>query len=318
MKFLFLFMDGIGLGPDNPETNPLAAAEMPNLHSLLQGSKLVEGAAPLETARASLLALDANMSVAGLPQSATGQASLLTGKNVPEIIGEHYGPKPNPAVRAVLNGGTLFSTLKQGGYRAALLNAYPKQYFEAVDSGKRLYSAIPQAVVFAEIALKSAEDLYAGRALSVDFTGEGWRTHLKLENVPVFAPPEAGQHLARLAASHDLAFFEYWPSDIAGHRQNRQDAINLLEGFDQVLGGLLAAWDDAQGLILLTSDHGNLEALDTRRHTDNPVPALVVGARQLRQKFTQNLRSLADVTPAILQFYPNHKSASPASPHSII
>jgi 2,3-bisphosphoglycerate-independent phosphoglycerate mutase len=307
MNFLFLFMDGIGLGPDTPETNPLATASMPYLNSLLEGRKLVAGVPPLETDRASLLALDPNMNVSGLPQSATGQASLLTGKNVPELVGEHYGPKPNPAVREVLFGGTLFSQLKQSGYQSALLNAYPGQYFDAVDSGKRLYSAIPQAVVFAEIPLKNAKDLYAGEALSADFTGEGWRTHLKREDTPVYPPFEAGQHLARLATGYDLAFFEYWPSDVAGHRQNHQDAISLLEVFDQVLGGLLAAWNDEEGLVLLTSDHGNLEALDTRRHTDNPVPALVIGAPSLRKQFIQNLHTLADVTPAILQFYPTKK-----------
>ena len=304
MKFLFLFMDGIGLGPNNPETNPLAAAHMPHLTDLLEGHKLVSGSAPLETSRASLLSLDPNMNVSGLPQSATGQASLLTGKNVPEMIGEHYGPKPNPAVREVLSGGTLFSTLKQGGYQASLLNAYPKQYFEAVNSGKRLYSAIPQAVVFAEIPLNGTQELYAGDALSADFTGEGWHTHLKMNDVPVFSPFEAGQNLARLAARYDMGFFEYWPSDIAGHRQNREDAISLLESFDQVFGGLLDEWNDDEGLILLTSDHGNLEALDTRRHTDNPVPALVIGNPALRKSFIQGLHTLADVTPAILKFYP--------------
>lgn len=304
MKFFFLFMDGIGLGPDNPETNPLAAARMPHLNTLLDGHKLVSGVTPLDNQHVSLLALDPNMHVSGLPQSATGQASLLTGKNVPQIVGEHYGPKPNPAVREVLNRGTLFSALKGAGYRAALLNAYPRQYFEAVNSGKRLYSAIPQAVVFAEIPLKSTQDLYAGQALSADFTGEGWRTHLNLEDIPVYPPFAAGQNMGRLAASYDLAFFEFWSSDVAGHRQNRQDAIALLENFDQVLGGLLEVWDNSQGLILLTSDHGNLEALDTRRHTNNPVPALVIGNPAQRQKFTQNLTSLADVTPAILKFYP--------------
>lgn len=307
MNFLFLFMDGIGLGPDTPQTNPLAAAKMPHLRSLLGGRKLVSGAAPLQTERATLLALDPNMKVSGLPQSATGQASLLTGKNVPEIVGMHYGPKPNPAVREVLNGGTLFSALKHNGYQAALLNAYPNQYFESVDSGKRLYSAIPQAVVFAEIPLKNTKDLYAGEALSADFTGEGWRTHLKRQDTPVFPPYAAGKNLARLSEGYDLAFFEYWPSDVAGHRQNLQDAIALLEEFDQVFGGLLDTWHDEHGLILLTSDHGNLEDLNTRRHTENPVPALVVGAQHLREQFTQNLHTLADVTPAILQFYPAKK-----------
>ncbi len=304
MKFLFLFMDGIGLHTADPAYNPLAKAAMPNLQTLLDGQQLVAGVAPLETDGASLLALDANLGVERLPQSATGQATLLTGVNVPQRIGEHYGPKPNPPVRAVMAEGTVFSRLVAGGYQAALLNAYPAGYFEAINSGKRLYSAIPQAVVHADIALKTTEDLYARQAISADFTGQGWREHLGYEDSPVMEEKEAGEYLSNLATSYDFAFFEYWPSDYAGHRQNHEQANTLLESFDTVLGGLLATWPHQEGLILITSDHGNMEDLSTRRHTANPVPALVIGAPELRRKFTANLHDLADVAPAILQFYP--------------
>ena len=304
MNFLFLFMDGVGLGSDNPRVNPLARAEMPNLTALLGGRKLTASAVPLENERASVVALDAVMGVEGLPQSATGQASLVTGKNIPQMVGEHYGPKPNLALREVLAEGSIFSTLAGKGYQAALLNAYPEGYFEAIQSGKRLYSAIPQAVVNAGIRLNGKQDLDAGTALSADFTGEGWRTFLNYEDVPVFSPEEAGARMAELTANCDFAFFEFWPSDYAGHRQDHEESNQLLEQFDRVLGGLVGAWDDAAGLILITSDHGNLEDLDTRRHTANPVPALVVGAPELRRTFVKDLRTLADVAPAILQFYP--------------
>jgi bisphosphoglycerate-independent phosphoglycerate mutase (AlkP superfamily) len=100
-----------------------------------------------------------------------------------------------------------------------------------------------------------------------------------------------------------LTFFEYWLSDYAGHEQDMAAACSLLETFDQVLCGLLEAWDDDQGLILITSDHGNLEDLSTRRHTANPVPALVIGAKAFRQRFIAELHDLTDVTPAILDFF---------------
>jgi bisphosphoglycerate-independent phosphoglycerate mutase (AlkP superfamily) len=167
-----------------------------------------------------------------------------------------------------------------------------------------LYSAIPQAVVEANIALKSSADLFAGEALSADFTGEGWRSFLKMGDTPVFSPHEAGRQLAHLSAGYDLAFFEYWPSDYAGHRQEKEAAVGLLETFDQVLAGLLEGWKKVNGLILITSDHGNLEELSTKRHTTNPVPALVIGPTGLRTQFTHQLKTLADVTPSILQFYP--------------
>jgi hypothetical protein len=305
MRFLFLFMDGIGFGENDAEMNPFVAAKTPTLDKLLNGMRMVKGVAPLESERATLLALDANLGVSGLPQSATGQASLLTGKNVPELVGEHYGPKPNPAVAAVVREDNLFIQLARRGYRAALLNAYPPRYFEAVASGRRLYSAIPLAVTSAGIPLKTAKDYYAGEAFSVDFTGEGWRKQLGYKDAPLMNAEEAGRHLAAVAQSYDLAFFEFWPSDYAGHHQDRQGAIDLLQQIDAVLGGLLAEWNDDNGLILITSDHGNMEDLSQRHHTSNPVPALVIGAKTLRDPFCANLKDIIGVTPAILQFYPS-------------
>lgn len=300
MRILFLFLDGVGLGADDPDANPWARATLPHLTALLGGRRLIAAAAPLETERATLLAVDACLGVAGLPQSATGQAVLLTGRNVPAEIGYHYGPKPNPAVAEFLRNGNLFRTLVATGQRAALLNAYPQGYFDAITSGHRLYSAIPLAVTSAGIPLKTAADFYAGQALSADFTGQGWRDRLNRPDAPVLTPAAAGLRLAQLASQHDFSFFEYWPSDYAGHAQNMDAACTLLEIFDAVLGGLLAAWEDAEGLILITSDHGNLEDLRTRGHTANPVPALLIGAPVLRRAFMRLVRDLTDLAPAIL------------------
>ena len=307
MRMLFLFLDGVGLGPDDPNTNPLAQAAMPNLSRLLNGQRLVAGETPLVTDRATMVALDACLGVPGTPQSATGQATLLTGRNVPAEIGYHYGPKPNPAVAAFLrssngaHGSNLFQTLRDAGKRSALLNAYPQSYFATIESGRRLYSAIPLAVVSVGLALKTTDDLNAGRALSADFTGQGWRERLSLPDTPLLTPAEAGARLADLSAGYDLAFFEYWLSDYAGHGQDMAAALSLLAAFDEVLGGLLAAWDDEAGIILVTSDHGNLEDLSVRGHTTHPVPALVIGAPGLRRSFTAGLHDLTDIAPSILR-----------------
>lgn len=306
MRLLFLFLDGIGLGADDPGINPLARAPMPNLIGLLDGRRLLAHAAGLETPRATLIGLDACLGVAGAPQSATGQATLLTGRNVPAEIGYHYGPKPDAPIADILRNGSLFRHVTQAGLGAALLNAYPPSYFAAVESGRRLYSAIPLAVTSAGIPLKTAADLYAGQALSADFTGWGWRDRLKLLDTPVLTTVEAGNRLATLAAAYAFSFFEYWLSDYVGHYQDMVGACNLLTAFDQVLGGLLAAWDDEAGLILVTSDHGNLEDLGTRSHTMNPAPALLIGAPALRRRFVADLHDLAGVAPAILRLLQNN------------
>ncbi len=301
MRVLFIFLDGVGLGADNPEINPFARAHMPVLENLLGGHKLLAASAPFVGRRATLLPLDAALGVNGLPQSATGQAVLLTGINVPAEIGEHYGPKPNPAVAKYLLNGNLFSQLTKAGKSAALLNAYPPRYFHGVDSGKRLYSAIPLAVTSAGLPLFTKDDFYAGRAMSADFTGAGWTGMLGFPDAPVLNPHDAGKKLSQLAGQYDFSLFEYWASDYAGHKQDTKWAIEQLETFDGVLSGLTETWNDGEGLILITSDHGNMEDLSTRRHTDAKVPGLLIGSSKARAAFSSGLTDLTGITPRIMQ-----------------
>lgn len=306
MNFLFIFLDGIGLAAGDPEWNPFARTEMPNLENLLGGHRLTIDSIPnskLETERATLVAIDACLGVEGLPQSATGQSVLLTGINIPEAIGYHYGPKPNPPVADILENGTIFSELKNQNRSGVLLNAYPPSYFQAIESGRRLYSAIPQAVVNAKIPLKTTADLEAGDAMAADFTAQGWHSHLKIPSIPLLAPGDAGSQLAVLAQRYHFSLFEYWLSDYAGHHQNMHQAQQLLTTFDLVLGSLLAAWDCEDGLILITSDHGNFEDMRTRRHTVNPVPALIIGEPGLRDSFADGLRDLTGIAPGIRNFF---------------
>jgi 2,3-bisphosphoglycerate-independent phosphoglycerate mutase len=306
MNFLFLFLDGIGLAEGNPEWNPFARTEMPNLENLLGGHRLSGDSiqnGSLESERATLVAIDACLGVKGLPQSATGQSVLLTCINIPREIGYHYGPKPNPQVAGFLKKGTIFSELKNQHVSGVLLNAYPQSYFQAIESGRRLYSAIPQAVVNAQIPLKTTANLEAGDALAADFTAQGWHSHLKIPSIPLLTPEDAGYQLATLANRYQFSMFDFWLSDYAGHQQNMLQAQQLLTNFDQVMGALLSNWDDESGLILITSDHGNLEDLRTRRHTENPVPALVIGKPELRGKFLTGLKDLTGIAPNIKSFF---------------
>ena len=302
MKLLFIFIDGIGLGEDNPEINPFVRAEMPYLQSLLGGQKMIKSAAPYESDQVTLLPIDAGLGVKGLPQSATGQAVLLTGINIPAEIGYHYGPKPNSEVAQYLDGATIFSKTIKAGKKTALLNAYPPRYFHGIDSGKRLYSSVPLALTNAGLTLFTDEDYYAGNALSADFTGAGWHSFLGFADAPLFEPETAGVKLAELAQQYDFSFFEYWASDYAGHKQDMSSAVQQLETFDGVLKGLLANWHNKNNLILLTSDHGNMEDLSTRKHTAAHVPLLLFGDLNNRREFQKDIRDLTGIAPAINSF----------------
>jgi 2,3-bisphosphoglycerate-independent phosphoglycerate mutase len=249
--------------------------------------------------------------VPGRPQSATGQAVIMTGRNVPAEIGEHYGPKPSPAIRAILAENNLFKELTAHGKRGAFLDAYPPRFFEAINRGKRLRSALQEAAFEGGVPIRGVDDFYARRALSADWIGQGWRDVLGYPDAPVMSPAEAGARLAELAGESDFSLFTTWITDEIGHRGPLERGVKYLELFDSVMAGLLAAWNDHDGLILITSDHGNMEDLSIRNHTENDVPTVVVGAA--RHAFAEGFTSLMDITSHTLRLLLPESADSPAN-----
>ena len=292
-RVLFIFLDGVGLGSADPLSNPFVTAEIPTMMTLLGGQRPLAGVPRLDGPRAVFIPTDASLGVEGLPQSATGQAAILTGRNVPREIGRHWGPKPNAEIAEILRADSIFHRLTRRGLAAGLVGAYPQRYFDAIGSGRRSYSAIPLAATSAGLPLLGVDALRAGRALSADFTAEGWPDH----DVPVYSLRDAGRQLARIAEDYDFSFFEHWITDYIGHRGSLDEGRTVLERLDGVLAGLLEAWDDATGLIVITSDHGNLEDISQRHHTANRVPTLVIGGA--REAFAQGLVDLTGFTGAI-------------------
>ena len=197
----------------------------------------------------------------------------------------------------VIRAGTLFSEVMAAGGRAALITPYPDGYFAAIDSGKRLLSAVPLAATAAGLALMKVDDLRTGRAVSPDFTALGWRDHLGYSDVPTVSPEEAGRQIAAIAATYDFSFFEHWPTDQAGHRGSLENAVAHLEVIDAVVGGLLSSWDDVRGLLIITSDHGNLEEKGHRQHTRNPVPTILVGRDHAA--YAVDIHDLTDIASVV-------------------
>ncbi len=246
--------------------NPFAAARTPFLTALLGGA-LVAETNPVIREELVFAALDATLGFGGLPQSATGQATLLTGHNGAEIMNGHYGPWPGPTLKRVLDEGTLFSETVQGGGTVVLANAFPPGYFKAVADGRQRVNVPVYAAERAGVRLRTAEDYGAHRAISADL--DGGYLH---DPIPL---PGAGARLARIAQDAELTFFDFWLSDTAGHRWAFVDALRLVEKLDGFLSGLVPALGEVT--LLVTSDHGNLEDKTTRSHTRNPVPLLACG-----------------------------------------
>jgi phosphopentomutase len=76
------------------------------------------------------------------------------------------------------------------------------------------------------------------------------------------------------------------------------NAVMQMESFDAVLSGVMEEMSD-ELLVLITSDHGNMEDMSTRRHTDAMVPAMVIGDEAAREEFTRGMTEITDIAPAI-------------------
>lgn len=295
MHILMIFIDGIGLGDDDPKINPFASAHMPNLMALTNGQRWLRGIGRQESDRAVFVPTDPRLGLPGRPQSATGQATIITGRNIPALIGEHYGPRPNQAIRDLISEDNIFKRVVERNGKTALVNAYPPQFHEVIDSGKRLRSSYQHALHELGIPLYTKESIYSGDAFAMDWTNRAWRDELGYADAPVYTPHEAGVKLAELSRRYDFAFFSHWLSDFVGHRGPFESGVYILELFDGVMSGLLDAWDDDEGLIIVTSDHGNMEDLSHGKHTENDVPTLIIGSEKAH--FADGLRQLTDLTP---------------------
>ena len=294
-SIVFVFLDGVGIGPE--EDNPLAVAAMPFLDAVLDGVRPTARHPLIVTDRGAAFPVDACLGMAGRPQSATGQAALLTGRNVPGELGEHYGPKPNAGVRRVLDQGTVFSTLVGAGVSVASANAYPPSFFRGIQSGRRLLSAIPYALTAAGLPLHDVEAYTAEQAISGTITGRDWHRNAALRNVPVHEPAAAGRLVGALTQRARFVFFEHWVTDVLGHRRALRQAaphFSLVDGF---LEGLTASLDISQTLVMVGSDHGNVEESDHGRHTRNPALGLMWGAGFA--EYAKRINNLTDFRPLI-------------------
>lgn len=289
---LVLFIDGVGLGGDDPSVNPFVRGATPALRRVLGGPLTMRGT--VRTPGALLVPTDATLGVPGLPQSATGQTALLTGLNAPAIAGRHVTAYPTAPLRAVLAEGSLFAALRRGGRRVVLANAYSPEYFAAVAEGRLKVAAVTYAARAAGVALRTLDDLRAGQAVFHDLTNG--RLRQWGHELPVLTPREAGLRLAGIALAADLTFFEFFLTDLAAHRRIPLTADAVVAMVDDLLAGVLCAPDGAL-TVLVVSDHGNLEDGSTTAHTTNPVPTLAVGPGL--DTFL-GVRSLTDVAPAVL------------------
>jgi len=264
MPTLLLFFDGLGVGTDDPARNPFAAEEARRL-APLAGRQPDDGC--------EFRPLDATLGVAGLPQSATGQTTLYTGINAARLLGRHQLGFPGPSLWPVLERESLFKKLVSAGQRPTFANAYPAAYFDARRPrwGATTRMVMASGVPFRRLETDEAEDA----ALPHDYTG-AWSQRRGYPSRARTAT-EAARVLAGLLESHDLVLYEYFLTDLAGHRGTADERREQAARAEALVDAALGEVDLDRHAVVVISDHGNLEESHHDRHTLNPAPILAWG-----------------------------------------
>ncbi len=292
MRVLLLFLDGVGVGPDDAERNPFLRARLPALTGLLGGAPTLDRP-HLEGPDARSFALDATLGVEGLPRSGTGHTALFTGRNAPELHGDHFGPWVPVRLRPLLERENLLVAAREAGRAVAFANAYPPGFLES-RRGRRT-AGPPLAARAAGALTRHAGELAEGRAVASGIVNRAWREVLGHTEVPEVTPEEAGRNLAAIASDHDLTLFAHYDTDRAGHRAGMAGCVEALERVDGLLAGLLPALPP-DALLVVASDHGNVEDV-SGGHTRNPALGILAGAGA---KELEPPTRITDVAPLIL------------------
>lgn len=281
MKIIFLFIDGVGMR-EAAADNPVNTEVCPTLCRLFE-----KHAKPI----------DACLGVEGLPQSATGQATMFTGVNCSKAMGKHCEGFPGPSLRKIIEENNLFLQLRKRGKKVRFADAYLIESPEELLARRYKSVTTVMALTTPEV-ITTAEDLMEDRALMQDLTRETIQD--RYPDVPIVTPEDAAQHLFDLARAHDFTLYEFFQTDVSGHSMDYDRACSVLRTYDRFLASLVRFTEAAGITLLMTADHGNIEAMNERGHTRNPVPFIAFGPREA--EIRAEVKSLVDVTPAILKF----------------
>jgi hypothetical protein len=167
---VLVFVDGLGWGEPDPSINPCHAygGDIFRLPSL--------PTEPVDTTSGGWAGpIDPILGVAGIPQSATGQTTLLTGVNAQALLGKHLTGFPNEPLRQLLLEHSLLKRLTDRGLVARFLNVFRPLFFELPRERQLRLSATTVANLAAGNRFYDLDDLRARRAIYQEFTNQNLR-----------------------------------------------------------------------------------------------------------------------------------------------
>jgi 2,3-bisphosphoglycerate-independent phosphoglycerate mutase len=290
---ILLFIDGVGIGDNEPDFNPCASSETGIFNSVplpLGGFKV---------------GLDANLNTDGLPQSATGQTAIYTGMNTAQLIGRHLFGFPNNPLRTLLATESLFVKLTEQGKTCRFLNAFRPLFFTSPEIFKDMrMSATTEMNRAAGLPFNTIHEIKKGRALYHDYSNRVLRDlHFKM---PEFSASDAAETMLNVSHEFDLLLYEYFETDRAGHDRDLKNAIFEIHKVEKLIVEIIKRINLIDTILIVISDHGNIEDLRTKSHTRNPAFCAVWNNGD--EKALLSLKSITDIYGYIMQTLNTKKS----------
>lgn len=293
-----IFIDGVGIGKEDYEYNPFFKfgfrtftenfGSMPHLDNK-----------KLSASNGYLFPVDASMGVPDIPLSGTGQTSIFCGVNAPKLIGKHFGPYPYSTLVPVIKEKNILREFKRRRKKVTFVNAYPKVFFDYVNSGRRRLSVTTLSCLLTGIRLNNISDLHKGRALSAEIDNRRLVERMNYK-LPVIKPETAADRLLRIGSINHFTLFEIFHTDHLGHGRN----IDWLEYTTGILDRFLLHLTknlSSNMTLIVCSDHGNFEDLSIKMHTMNPAMGMAFGKNS--SMLAKKIKNLADIKPAIMEMY---------------
>lgn len=293
-----IFMDGVGIGKKDYENNPFFKFGFKTFSENFGSIPHLKNE-KLSCESGYLFPVDASMGVPDIPLSGTGQTSIFCGVNAPKILGKHFGPYPYSTLVPIIKERNIFKEFKRRRKKVNFVNAYPKVFFDYINSGRRRLSVTTLSCLLTGIRLNKIRDLHQGRALSAEIDNRRLVERMNYK-LPVIQPETAANRLLRIGSQNHFTLFEIFHTDHLGHGRNI-DWLEYTTGIiDRFLLHLTRNLKKNMTLIIC-SDHGNFEDLSIKMHTLNPAIGMVFGKYSF--ELSQKIKTLADIKPAIMEMY---------------
>jgi hypothetical protein len=194
---------------------------------------------------------------------------LYTGLNGPKIIGKHLFGFPNAELRKLLQEHSIFVKLQRKNISCRFINAFRPVFFTTPEIFQNLHmSATTEMNKYAGLPFSDFDQIRKKQALYHDYTNAELIS--RGFNVPALTAEAAADVLIRESMKYSLVLYEYFLTDFAGHARDLHRAVSEIHKVEKLIIAVLNKISFKDTMLIVVSDHGNIEDLRTKSHTLNP------------------------------------------------